>query len=257
MENNIILALESPRLFISYSHDSREHQDRVRHLADQLRSDGIDAWIDQYAPAPAEGWPVWMEKQIQKADFVLLVCTDTYLRRVERREEPGKGRGVLWETTLIYNSLYLEDSHVQRFIPVLVADGQACLIPLPLRGSTHYRVDTQEGYEDLYRHLTSQPRHEVPALGKLRAVPAKEPASFPASLGATPTPKRTALEQRHRLQMIKQVRLDWIDGVLDQSLYKLARIELGLVDRSDFVEKPLRTQVRIPDRAPRSVSHSI
>jgi hypothetical protein len=33
-----------PRLFISYSHDSREHQDRVRGLADRLRANGIDAW---------------------------------------------------------------------------------------------------------------------------------------------------------------------------------------------------------------------
>jgi hypothetical protein len=38
---------------------------------------------------------------------------------VERREDPGKGRGVLWEATLIYNLLYLQNSEVQRFIPVL------------------------------------------------------------------------------------------------------------------------------------------
>jgi hypothetical protein len=40
---------------------------------------------------------MWMDEQIRAADFVLLVCTETYLQRVERREEPGKGRGVLWE----------------------------------------------------------------------------------------------------------------------------------------------------------------
>lgn len=52
---------------------------------------------------------MWMQAQIQEADFVLLVCTETYLRRVERRDEPGKGRGVLWEATLIYNLLYAEE----------------------------------------------------------------------------------------------------------------------------------------------------
>lgn len=80
---------------------------------------------------------MWMQAQILEADFVLLVCTETYLRRVERREEPGKGRGVLWEATLIYNLLYTENSTLQKFIPVLFADGQPSWIPLPLRGLTH------------------------------------------------------------------------------------------------------------------------
>ena len=89
--------MPAPKLFISYSHDSPEHEDRVRALADRLRADGIDAHIDQYSPAPPEGWPMWMDEQIRTADFVLLVCTETYSQRVERREQPGKERGVLWE----------------------------------------------------------------------------------------------------------------------------------------------------------------
>ena len=116
--------------------------------------------IDQYAPAPPDGWPLWMDLEIQKADFVLLVCTETYRRRVERREQPGKGRGVLWEAKLIYNLLYEADTAVQRFIPMLLEGGDTAHIPTPLRGMTHYQVSTTQGYEDLYRHLTSQPRHE-------------------------------------------------------------------------------------------------
>jgi hypothetical protein len=244
-----------PKLFISYSHDSPEHQDRVRILADRLRADGIDAWVDQYAPAPAEGWPMWMEKQIRNADFVLLVCTETYLQRVERREEPGKGRGVLWEVKSIYNALYTEDKGVQRFIPVLFADGQPSWIPLPLQGLTHYQVDTPEGYEDLYRHLTNQPRYEIPVLGERKALPTMVAQSYPASLAVKAAPKTPAsLNQRHRQQLLKQVHLDWIEGVLDQSLYRVARIELGLADRPDFVEHPLNKMVQVPDRAPRAVS---
>jgi TIR domain len=77
-------------------------------LANRLRQDGIDALVDQYNPAPPQGWPKWMEREIQAADFVLLVCTETYLQRVEGREQPGKGRGVVWESNLIYNLLYPE-----------------------------------------------------------------------------------------------------------------------------------------------------
>jgi hypothetical protein len=37
-----------PRVFISYSHDSAAHEDRVLALANRLRGDGVDATIDQY-----------------------------------------------------------------------------------------------------------------------------------------------------------------------------------------------------------------
>lgn len=190
----------APRLFISYSHDSAEHEDRVLAFADRLRHDGIDALIDQYDTAPPDGWPMWMDRQIQKADFVALVCTETYLRRVEGRELPGMGRGVLWEAKLIFNMLYPEDFNVQKFIPVLFAGGQSSYIPLPIRGSTYYRVDSAEGYEDFYRHLTGQPRHGKPALGKLKALPAIEPQSYPASLETTQPKPPTSLDEHNRFQ---------------------------------------------------------
>src|ERR1700689_2623486 len=61
----------------------------------------------------------------------------------------------------------------------------------------------------------------------------------------------TSLDQRNRQQFIKRVRLDWIDGVLEQSLYMVARIELGLAGH------PLNTTVRTPERETRSVSSGI
>ena len=60
-------------------------------------------------------------------------------------------------------------------------------------------------------------------------------------------PNPTRLDQRNRLQMLKQVRLDWIDGVLKKSLYQIARIEFGLQMKSDAVEQPLKTIVQTPD----------
>jgi DNA polymerase III delta prime subunit len=240
-----------PTLFISYSHDSRDHEDRVLALADRLRQDGVDALVDQYNTAPPEGWPLWTDREIQKADFVALVCTENYLRRVEGRENLGKGRGVLWEGRLIYNHLYTADSDVQRFIPIVFEDGARSFIPWPLRGLAYYHVSAGEGYENFFRHVTGQPRHEKPELGKLRALAAMVPQSYAASLEFRP--QRTFpsnMDRRNRLQMLKRVRLDWIDGVLQQSLYKVARIDLGLVASSDPVYQPLNTIVQVPDRLP-------
>src|SRR5258708_19597048 len=79
-----------PKVFISYSHDSPEHKERVLEFSDRLRKDGVDATIDRYEVSPAEGLPAWMATQIRNSDFVIAVCTATYLRRVEGREEPAK-----------------------------------------------------------------------------------------------------------------------------------------------------------------------
>src|SRR4051794_31254932 len=130
-----------------------------------------------------------MTEQIPAADFVLLVCTETYLRRVQHREQQGKGRGVVWEANLIYNLLNREDAKVQRFIPILFNAADSSFIPLPLEALARYRVDTEEGYGDLYRHLTNQPRTHIPQMGKQRSLPPKELQSYPSSPAAKPDPK--------------------------------------------------------------------
>ncbi len=197
---------------------------------------------------------MWTDREIQKADFVALVCTETYLRRVEGREEPSNGRGVLWEGRIIYNHLYMADAGVQRFIPILLEGGAPYSIPWPLRGLAFYQVNVAEGYEDFFSHVTGQRRHEKPELGRLKALPAMVPQSYPASLEVhTERKPPTNLDRRNRLQMLKRVRLDWIDGVLKQSLYKVARIDLGLGASSNAIEQPLNAVVQVPDRSPASI----
>ena len=166
--------MTNPTVFISYSHDSPEHTDRVLALVDQLREDGIDCALDQYETSPPEGWPKWMDRHIAKSDFVIVICTETYYRRVMGEEEPGKGRGVKWESTLAYQHIYSADADTSRFIPVLFESGKVEYIPTPLQGATYYYVDTEQGYEDLYLRLTDRPRTIKPELGKLRKLPPRE-----------------------------------------------------------------------------------
>jgi len=167
-----------PRVFISYSHESPAHEQQVLGLSDRLRKDGVDADLDQYGSPPEEGWPFWMENQIREADFVLVVCSEAYLRRVEHKEESLKGGGVVWEINSIYNRLYSERLLSKKFIPVLFAGATPDHIPVPLKGFNYYRVDSENGYDLLYRHLTDQPRASRPDLGTLRSLPAKERSRY-------------------------------------------------------------------------------
>jgi hypothetical protein len=158
------------RVFISYSHDSTEHEDRVLALSNRLRHDGVDSIIDQYE-SPHEGWPLWMERQIDEADFVLMVCTATYRRRVEKKEEPTKGLGVVWEINSIYNRLYVDRLINTKFIPVMFDGSSVDDVPFPVNGFDRYHVSSEEGYESLYRRLTNQRLVEKPPLGHVRILP--------------------------------------------------------------------------------------
>ena len=99
--------------------------------------DGINVILDQYVhPAPEEGWPRWMDRNLDEAQFVLMVCTETYRRRVMGREEPGKGHGVRWEGSLIYNRIYNDKPSGSRFIPILLLPGsEPCAHPQPRSGA--------------------------------------------------------------------------------------------------------------------------
>lgn len=164
------------RVFVSYSHDSPDHKHRVLELANRLRADGIDATLDQYEDNPREGWTLWMEKQIRDADFVIVVCTTGYLRRVMKEEPPGKGLGGCWEAHIIYQYLFDEGATNWRFLPVLFPGANVTDIPRPLRSFARYHLNGAADYESLYRRLTNQRQIPKPPLGKIRVLPGRKHA---------------------------------------------------------------------------------
>jgi hypothetical protein len=167
--------LTASRVLISYSHDSPEHAARVAELANRLRRDGIDCWIDQFEPHPSQGWPMWMEQQLALARFVLLICTERYLKRFNGEETLGAGRGVAWESMLIRNELYESPHDNRKFIAVGFNTGYERFIPAPLKGYTHHllenlALDHESGYRRLYRQLIDQPGVRAPVLGQLSSL---------------------------------------------------------------------------------------
>jgi tetratricopeptide (TPR) repeat protein/MinD-like ATPase involved in chromosome partitioning or flagellar assembly len=161
---------EPARVYISYSHDSPDHEAKVLALANRLREDGVDAVLDQYESFPSEGWEMWQQRQIQTARFVVMVCTATYQRRFDAQEELGRGLGTTSEAAFIRQLLYDAGGNNEKFVPVLLTDAGRAHIPLGLQRYQHYAVYTARGYEDLYRLMMGQP----PSPGPSRALPAQE-----------------------------------------------------------------------------------
>ncbi len=172
--------MEALRVFISYSHDSREHSQQVLELSNRLRTDGIDCSIDQYEVSPPEGWPHWMDRQIAAADFVLVVCTGTYLRRLDGRERPGLGLGVRWESVLIYQHLYDAGANNTKFVPVIFRASDAQHIPTPLKGATRVCLEHPAGYDDLRGRIHNIPNAVKPPVARALGARESEQSFFKA-----------------------------------------------------------------------------
>jgi hypothetical protein len=163
------LERRAPRVFLSYSDDSPVHAERVLELAQWLRSQGIDAQLDQFEDSPEEGWPRWIYAQIRDSDFVLVVCTPSYLERCEGEwpRAAGADKAVKFESHLSLQELHDAEGRNRKFIPLLFdEDDVGECVPLPLRGATHYRLPAQR--EELYRRLSDQPKVRAAPLGVMR-----------------------------------------------------------------------------------------
>lgn len=162
---------DNPRVFISYSHKSREYEDSVLALANRLRADGIDAMIDQYEEAPAEGWPRWMEKQIAKSDFVVILCDETYYNKLYSDK---KGKGVVWEASIIYQMLYDSNATTTKFIAAFLDGDDNQYVPLPLKPYTYYDLSDSSQYDKLYWRFRGVTNSKKPPLGELKPMPEKK-----------------------------------------------------------------------------------
>ncbi len=181
------------RVFISYSHETKQHNDRVLAFAHALRTNGCDVELDQFHTEEIIDWPRWCSDQISKehSDFVLCICTAQYRRRVEGKVPPERGKGVYWEGSLLDDELYDEKGN-SRLIPILFDDEPEESIIRILRGWTHCRLRDftleDRAYETLIRILSGQARVVKNPVG---TVPDLPPDPLPSSAPQEPTSPRT------------------------------------------------------------------
>ena len=183
-----------PKVFISYSHDSKAHSERVLALAIALGENGIAVELDQFHVDEIIDWPEWGNEQTSKehSDFVLCVCTAEYRDRSEGKVPPDEGKGVIWEARLLEDDLYDEKGN-SRVIPVLFDDEPESSIVRFLRGWTFCRLQdfalTDLEYLRILRILTGQARVVKNPVGSIPDLP-------PDPL---PSPGRTVIGVPHQL----------------------------------------------------------
>ena len=148
------------KVFISYTQDSSSHNKRVLHLANELRANGFDRDLDQYHAN--EDWPAWMERSIERAKFVLVVCTPKYQRRWNNNEKPGVGLGAQWESLLTRQHLYEAPGRNEKFVPVVFEAKHKSNIPTPLRNVSRVDLFPKNGFTRLMCRLLNIPPAQKP-----------------------------------------------------------------------------------------------
>jgi hypothetical protein len=112
-----------PTVFVSYSHDSREHKQWVAQFATALMEKHVQVIFDQWDLEPGDDVPKFMERAVKQADRVLMICTEPYVRKAN----DGKG-GVGYEAMIVTGEL-VRDLGTRKFVPIIRQGGGEPVVP--------------------------------------------------------------------------------------------------------------------------------
>ncbi len=154
----------TPRVFLSYSHDSEAHRAWVRLLAERLLEGGVEVTLDQWDLRPGGDVVRFMDLGIRDADRVLMVCTANYVAKAEERKGGAGYEG------MVVTGHVARATDTIKFVPIVRDHAGESLVPgfLGQRLWLDFRVDGlfEERLEELLRELHGAPRYPKPLLGR-------------------------------------------------------------------------------------------
>lgn len=223
--------MTSPKVFVSYSHDSAEHKQWVLKFATTLRERGIDAILDQWELKPGDDLPHFMETQLEKADYALMICTERYVAKA------NAGTGGVGYEKMIMTSTMLQRIDSNRVIPIIRQVGTK-YAPSFLKTKIYVDFskdeDVEYAFDELLRVLLNAPLFEKPAIGSNPFRPLKDNRPDRTSDGLC----QLMTEVAGAFQGISEKYADYA-RVVDRSqlsrlmldLYANQAIEQGLIER--------------------------
>ncbi|WP_088549804.1 SEFIR domain-containing protein [Paenibacillus aquistagni] len=164
-------AIVNPKVFVSYSWTTPEHEEWVVDLATRLRSDGVDVILDKWHLREGQDIYAFMESMVTSdtVDKVLIICDEGYQKRADNRVG-----GVGTETQIITPQTY-SDANQEKFIPIVAERSDVGEHFIPTYMKTRLYIDLssyekfEENYEILLRNIYRVPIFKLPVLGKAPA----------------------------------------------------------------------------------------
>ena len=175
--------MEPPKVFASYSHDSDEHKEWVLKLSCKLRENGVDVILDQWDLGPGDDRIKFMENGVTSSDRVLVICSDTFVKKANAREHGAGYEGYIITAELV------ENLGTDKFIPLIRQSSNEDKTPTFLKPKVYidFTNDAQfdVSFEQLLREIHRAPLHPKPPLGQSPF--AKQPSAPETSSHHLPT----------------------------------------------------------------------
>ena len=156
--------MEPPKVFASYSHDSDEHKLWVLQLCTKLVENGIDVILDQWDLGAGDDLTLFVENGVRDANRVLVICTDTYVRKA------NAGQGGVGYERLIVTAQLARDLGTNKFIPIIRHSSADEKTPtfLATRVYIDFTDDNKfdEKFDELLHEIHNVPITIKPRLGK-------------------------------------------------------------------------------------------
>lgn len=158
--------LSQPKIFISYSWTTPEHEEWVLNLAKRLVNEGVNVTLDKWHLKPGHDAHAFMESMVTDSEIekVLMICDEAYANKADAR----KG-GVGTEAQVMSSEIYTKVKQ-EKFIPIIreFKDGKPCL-PMFVRTRLFINMSTfeseNENFEPLVRCIFNKPMHVMPEIG--------------------------------------------------------------------------------------------
>lgn len=157
----------NPKLFISYSWSTSDHEAWVLRLATELREVGIDVILDKWDLKEGQDAHAFMERMVtdETIQKVVMVCERVYVEKANNR----KG-GVGTETQIITPDIYTKQDQ-SKFVAVITehdSDGKP-YVPAYYQSRIHIDFTDPSEYsnrfEQLVRWVYDQPIYVKPEVG--------------------------------------------------------------------------------------------
>ena len=158
----------NPKLFISYSWTSPEHQQWVIDFATNLRECGIDVILDKWDLREGHDAYAFMEKMVTDPEIkkVVLICDRNYAEKSDERRG-----GVGTETQIISPQIYAKADQ-DKFVAVVRERDDSDEPYLPTYYNSRIYIDLSDedlfstNFEQLLRWIYDKPLYIKPDLGK-------------------------------------------------------------------------------------------
>ena len=168
---------DHPKLFISYSWTSAEHEQWVINLATELRESGIDVILDKWDLKEGHDANAFMEKMVTDPEIkkVALICDRNYAEKAD-----GRSGGVGTETQIISAEVYAKEDQ-NKFVAVLCERDEQGRPYLPTYYKSRIYIDLSDddqyakNFEQLLRWVYDKPLYVKPDIGVKPAFLSEEP----------------------------------------------------------------------------------